>query len=54
MKAILEFCLCVYVCVCVCVCVRVHTRSVISDSFLTLWTVASQDPLSLGFPWQEY
>ena len=24
------------------------------DSFETLWTVAHQDPLSLGFPRQEY
>ena len=25
-----------------------------SDSFVTLWTVAHQSPLSLGFPRQEY
>ena len=50
MKAILEFCLCVCVCVCVCV----YVCSVVSDSFLTLWTVACQAPLSLGFPRQEY
>ena len=25
-----------------------------SDSFVTLWTVACQTPLSLGFPRQEY
>ena len=27
---------------------------VVSDSFVTLWTVAHQCPLSLGFPRQEY
>ena len=25
-----------------------------SDSFVTPWTVALQDPLSMGFPRQEY
>ena len=25
-----------------------------SDSFMTLWTVAQQAPLSMGFPRQEY
>ena len=25
-----------------------------SDSFVTLWTVVSQAPLSMGFPRQEY
>ena len=34
-----------YMCVCVCVCV--------SDS-ATLWTVARQAPLSMGFSRQEY
>ena len=29
-------------------------RSVVSDSFATLWTVACQSPLSVGFPRQEY
>ena len=28
--------------------------SVVSDSFVTPWTVAGQAPLSLGFPRQEY
>ena len=28
--------------------------SVIADSFATPWTVAHQDPLSMGFFWQEY
>ena len=27
--------------------------SAVSDSFVTLWTVAHQSPLSLGFPRQE-
>ena len=39
-----------YVCVCVCVCVKF---SVMSDS-ATLWTVARQAPLSMGFSKQEY
>ena len=29
------------------------SRSVVSDSFLTTWTVACQTPLSVGFPRQE-
>ena len=28
--------------------------SAVSDSFVTLWTVAHQSPLSMGFPRQEY
>ena len=30
------------------------SRSVTSDSFVTLWTVAHQAPLSMEFPRQEY
>ena len=30
------------------------SRSVVSNSFATLWTVAYQAPLSMGFPKQEY
>ena len=30
------------------------SRSVMSDSFVTLWTVAGQAPLSMGFSRQEY
>ena len=30
------------------------SRSVISNSFVTLWTVAHQAPLSMEFPRQEY
>ena len=41
------------VCVCVCVCVSVLSRSVMSN-FVTVWTVALQAPLSMGFPNQEY
>ena len=29
-------------------------HQVVSDSFVTLWTVACQAPLSMGFPRQEY
>ena len=30
------------------------SRSVMSSSFVTPWTVAHQAPLSMRFPWQEY
>ena len=30
------------------------SRSVVSDSFATPWTVAHQAPLSMGFSRQEY
>ena len=47
-----------YICVCVCVCVRVHARVLNRFShvqlFATLWTVALQASLSLGFSRQEY
>ena len=43
-----------YTCVCVCVCVcAVLSYSVMSNS-ATLWTVACQAPLSMGFSRQEY
>ena len=44
------------VCVCVCVCVYVHSyaRSIMSDSFVTPWTVAHKALLSMGFSRQEY
>ena len=35
-------------CVCVCVCVCVFSHSVVFDSFVTPWTVASQALLSMG------
>ena len=38
-------------CVCVCVCVRARAHA---QSCLTLWTVALQAPLSMGFSRQEY
>ena len=37
------------VCVCVCVCALSHAQL-----FATLWTVAHQAPLSIGFTRQEY
>ena len=37
--------MCIHVCL---------ITSVLSDSFLTLWTVAHQAPLSMGFSRQEY
>ena len=30
------------------------SQSVVSDSFVTPWTVTHQAPLSIGFPGQEY
>ena len=58
------------VCMCVCVCVYfiyiyvkdfvsigikcMRACSVVSDSFVTPWTVAHQAPLSMGFSRQEY
>ena len=39
-------------CVCVCVCV-VLSRSVLYYSFVTLWTVDHQAPLSMGFSRQQ-
>ena len=39
----------VCVCVCVCVCALSHAQL-----FATLWTVAHQAPLSIGFTRQEY
>ena len=44
-------------CICMKVCVRVNcvlSRSVVSNSFMTPWTVARQAPLSMGFSRQEY
>ena len=41
-------CVCVCVCICVCVCVLSHIQL-----FVTLWTVADQAPLSVGFSRQE-
>ena len=32
----------------------VHAPPLMSDSFSTLWTVAHQAPLSMGFPRQGY
>ena len=34
--------------------VCVHARSIMSDSFETLWTVACQAPLSMEFSRKEY
>ena len=36
-----------------CICVRAKVASVVSDS-MTLWTVAHQAPLSMGFSRHEY
>ena len=43
----------VCVCVCVYVCTRICTFSCV-PLFVTLWTVACQASLSMGFPRQEY
>ena len=34
--------------------VVMFSHQVLSDSFVTPWTVGSQAPLSMGFPRQEY
>ena len=39
-------------CVCVCVCVLSHFSCV--QLFVTLWTIAHQTPLAMGFSRQEY
>ena len=31
-----------------------HACSIVSNSFVTPWTIARQAPLSMGFPKQEY
>ena len=45
-------------CVCMCVCERERKREISCFNhllvFVTLWTVARQSPLSLGFSRQEY
>ena len=41
-------------CVCVCVYAHSYARSVMSDSFVTPWTVAHKALLSMGFSRQEY
>ena len=43
-----------HICVCVCVCVRMHKLLSRVQLFVTLWTVARQASLSMGFPRQEY
>ena len=42
----------IFMCVCVCVCVFSHFSHL--KLFVTLWTVACQAPLSMGFCRQEY
>ena len=46
-----RMCMCVCVCGCVCVCVPSHLSCV--QLFVTLWTVACQASLSMGFSRQE-
>ena len=41
-----------YVCVCTCTCVQRHFSH--AQLFVTLWTIAHQAPLSMGFSRQEY
>ena len=42
------------VCVCVCVCVCMHLDASVIWLFVTLWTIACQVSLSMGFSRQEY
>ena len=39
---------------CVCVCERERVSTLVSDSFVTPWTVAHQAPLCMGFSRQKY
>ena len=39
-------------CMCVCVCVCMHSQSCLT--FVMLWTVAHQAPLSMGFSRKQY
>ena len=48
----MHICVCMFVYVCVCICVLSHFSHVCLC--VTLWTVACQAPLSVGFPRQEY
>ena len=43
-----------YKALCVCACVCGLSSSVMSDSFVTPWTVAHQAPLFMEFSWQKY
>ena len=47
-RDVVKICMCVCLCVCVLFCCLV-----VSDSFVTPWTIAHQAPLSMGFPRQE-
>ena len=49
----MSVCVCT-VCVCVCVCVCVLSCFSHVRLFVTLWTVAHQPPLTMGFSSQEY
>ena len=52
--------MCVYVCVCVYIYIYIYTHYIYvlcaraQSFFMTLWTVANQAPLSIGFSKQEY
>ena len=43
-------CMCVCVCVCVCVYVCAHAHSIMSDSFVTPWTIATSHLCPWDFP----
>ena len=44
-----------YICMCICTYIMLlFSCSVVSDSFVTAWTLAHQAPVSVGFPRQEY
>ena len=49
-----NMCVCVCVCVCVCMCCAILSCYSRVRLFVTVWTVAHQAPLSMGFSRQEY
>ena len=53
-RARAHVCVCACMCACTCDDLCICTHSFMSSSFATLWPVACQAPLSMGFLRQEY